>query len=129
VPWQLQVLTFPEQLLIALLYPRVFMFKLFPKKIGGVRDASTLQHGMRGNVSTYDMPQEGVSSMLQGKLMPCMPTILASIISITFIGLGDLPRHWMYSTFRVRCQVVFEALQWLKKNNPKYYGDVKISST
>jgi hypothetical protein len=31
VPWQLQVLTFPEQLLIALLYPRVFVFKLFPK--------------------------------------------------------------------------------------------------
>jgi hypothetical protein len=36
VPWQFQVLTFPEQLLIALLYPWVFMFKLFPKKIGGV---------------------------------------------------------------------------------------------
>jgi hypothetical protein len=56
------------------------------------------------------MPQEGVSSMLQGKLMPHIPTILASIISITFISLWDLPRHWMYSTFRVRRQVVFEVL-------------------
>ncbi|KAG1816359.1 uncharacterized protein BJ212DRAFT_1480806 [Suillus subaureus] len=83
MPWQLQVLTFPEQLLIVLLYPQVFMFKLFPKKIGGVRDASTLQCGMCGNVSTYDMLQEGV---------------------------------------------VFEALQWLKKNNTKYYRDVEISS-
>ncbi|KAG1744833.1 hypothetical protein EDB19DRAFT_1906543 [Suillus lakei] len=83
VPWQLQVLTFPEQLLIVLLYPQLFVFKLFPKKIGSVHDASTLQCGMHGNVSTYDMPQEGV---------------------------------------------VFEALQWLKKNNTKYYGDVEISS-
>ena len=31
VPWELQVLTFPEQLLIAWLYPRVYVFKLFPK--------------------------------------------------------------------------------------------------
>ena len=31
VPWQLKTLTFPEQLLIALLYPWVYVFKLFPK--------------------------------------------------------------------------------------------------
>lgn len=31
IPWELQVLTFPEQLLIALLYPRVYVFKLYPK--------------------------------------------------------------------------------------------------
>ncbi|KAL4068190.1 hypothetical protein J3A83DRAFT_4097740, partial [Scleroderma citrinum] len=31
IPWQLQVLTFPEQLLITHLYSHVFIFKLFPK--------------------------------------------------------------------------------------------------
>jgi hypothetical protein len=46
VPWELQRLTFPEQLLIALVYPRVYVFKLYPKKIGGACDAATLQRGM-----------------------------------------------------------------------------------
>lgn len=43
VPWQLRTLSFPEQLLIALLFPRVYVFKLFPKKFGGERRAETLQ--------------------------------------------------------------------------------------
>jgi hypothetical protein len=50
IPWILQHLTFPEQLLIALLYLWVYVFKLFLKKVGGVWDASTLQCGMHGNV-------------------------------------------------------------------------------
>ncbi|KAF9234215.1 hypothetical protein BU15DRAFT_79235 [Melanogaster broomeanus] len=42
VPWQLAVLTFAEQLLVALLYPRVFVFKLFLKKMGGTRSTANL---------------------------------------------------------------------------------------
>ncbi|CAK5270215.1 unnamed protein product [Mycena citricolor] len=53
VPWQLQKLTFPEQLLIALVYPRVFVFKLHPR-VGG-RDPTKLQRGMRGTVSSYEL--------------------------------------------------------------------------
>ncbi|THG92828.1 hypothetical protein EW026_g8214 [Hermanssonia centrifuga] len=127
VPWQLQVLTFPEQLLIALLYPRIYVFKLFPKKVGGTRDASTLQRGMRGTVSTYELSIDGVADMVQGNLLPRPAAVLASVISVTFIGLGQLPKRWLQSTFRVRRQSVFEALQWLKKNNLKYYGNIQIS--
>ena len=46
VPWQLQILSFAEQLLVALLYPCVYVFKLFPKKLGGVRSMENLQCGM-----------------------------------------------------------------------------------
>jgi hypothetical protein len=35
IPWVLQRLTLPEQLLIAHLYPRVYVFKLFPKAMRG----------------------------------------------------------------------------------------------
>ena len=42
-PWQLQVQTFPKQLLITLLYPRIYVFKLFPKCQQGVRNVATLQ--------------------------------------------------------------------------------------
>ncbi|OCH87122.1 hypothetical protein OBBRIDRAFT_837649 [Obba rivulosa] len=128
VPWHLQVLTIPEQMLIALLYPRVYVFKLFPKQVGSGRDPSTLQRAMRGNVSTYELNIEGVASMVQGKLMPRPPAILASIISVTFIGIGQLPHKWLRTTFRVRRQFVHEALQWLKENNWKYYGDIEIDS-
>lgn len=34
IPWCLQVLTFPEELLLAQLYPWVYFFKLFPKRGG-----------------------------------------------------------------------------------------------
>lgn len=73
VPWQLQILTFPEQLLIALLYPRVYVFKLFPKKIAGLRNAENLQRCMRGNVSTFELSMEGVADMIRGRLMPRPP--------------------------------------------------------
>ena len=60
IPWVLSILTFPEQLLIAHLYPPVYVFKLFPKKIGGIRDAKNLQRGMQGNVSTYKLGSDTV---------------------------------------------------------------------
>lgn len=126
VPWQLQTLTFPEQLLIALLYPRVYVFKLYPKDPQFRPDPATLQRGMRGNVSTYDMNLEDVSSMIHGDFLPRPPIVLSSIISVTFIGRGTLPKRYLWTIFRVRRQFVFEALVWLKANNPKYYGRIQI---
>ena len=126
IPWQLQVLTFPEQLLIALLHPPIYVFKLFPKDIQYRPDASTLQQGMRGTVSTYDLDIEGAASMVQGNLM-CRPaSILPSVLSIMFIGRGDLPKCWLRTTFRVQCQIIFEALSWLQHHNSKYYGHITI---
>ncbi|KAA1476551.1 hypothetical protein DENSPDRAFT_785204 [Dentipellis sp. KUC8613] len=128
VPWELATLTFPEQLLIALLYPRVYVFKLFPKRVNGHRgDASTLQRGMRGNVSTYAMNIDDIATMVEGNLMPRPAHILASVISITFVGLGKLPPSWMKRVFRVRRQAVSAALRWLKEHNTKYYGNIEIS--
>ncbi|KAJ8585561.1 hypothetical protein M405DRAFT_865313 [Rhizopogon salebrosus TDB-379] len=127
VPWQLQILTFPEQLLIALLYPRVYVFKLFPKKIAGARRAENLQRSMRGNVSTFELSIDGVADMIEGRLMPRPPRILASLISITFVSAGQLQKKCLHSMFRIRCQVVFNALKWLKENNEAYYGDMEIS--
>jgi len=129
IPWPLQLLTFPEQLLIALLYPRVYVFKLFPKRQQGTRNMATLQRAMRGNVTTYELNAEAIASMVEGNLMPRPPAILASLISVTFIALGEVPKKWLHSTFHVRWQVVSNALQWLKVNNPKYYHDIEISPT
>lgn len=128
VPWELQVLTFPEQLLIALLYPWVYVFKLFPKRQMGAGGLSNLQRGMRGNVSTYQMNMDAIASMIEGKMMPRPPSILASLITITFVAAGKIPKAWLHTTFRVRRAVVMEALLWLKHNNMKYYGDIQINA-
>ncbi|OCH93891.1 hypothetical protein OBBRIDRAFT_801545 [Obba rivulosa] len=68
-----------------------------------------------------------ISSMIQGDLMPRPPAILASVVSVTFIGLGELPKRWLRTTFRVRRHTVHEALRWLKENNTKYYGGIEIN--
>lgn len=126
IPWELKRLTFPEQLLIGHLYPRVFVFKLYPKLTSHGQGPATLQRGMRGNVSTYDLNVNAVTNMLGGKLMPRPLTILSSLIAVTYIGVGKLPKNWLHSTFRVRREAVAAALAWLKTNNPKYYGDITI---
>lgn len=125
VPTELSTLTFPEQLLIAHLYPRVYVFKLFPKS--GAGPVEGLQRGMRGNVSTYELNADAVAAMVEGKLMPRPPAILSSLIAITYIGIGCIPKNSIHSTFRVRRHHVSRALTWLKANNPKYYGEIVIS--
>ena len=81
VPTELDILTFPEQLLISLLYPRyaanlnastystvsrVYVFKLFPKKYAPGIPVEQLQRVMRGNVTTYELNQNDVTSMVEG---------------------------------------------------------------
>ena len=120
-------LTVPEQLLIALLYPRVFVFKLYPKLSHHQTDPSTLQRAMRGTISTYELNTKAVADMIEGRLMPRPASILASLISITFLSKKQVPKTWFHNTFRVRRQVVWQALIWLKENNPKYYGEIELS--
>ena len=127
VPAELGCLTFPEQLLIAHLYPRVYVFKLFLKSGGGPTDG--MQRGMRGNMSTYELNVDAMTAMVEGKLMPRPPTILSSLIAVTYIGVGNISKKWLHSTFRVRRHHVARALRWLQEHNPKYYGDITISGT
>ena len=127
VPTELSSLTFPEQLLIAHLYPRVYVFELFPKSGGGT--TAGLQRGMRGNVSTYELNVHAMTKMVEGKLMPRPLAVLSSLIAITYIGVGRIPKNWLHLTFRVRRHHVSRALTWLKENNPKYYGDITIGTS
>lgn len=125
VPVELSSLTFPEQLLISHLYPPVYVFKLFPKSGGAT---AGLQCRMRGNVSTYELNVYSMTEMVEGKLMPRPLAVLPSLIMITYIGIGRIPKNWLHSTFRVWRHHVSRALTWLKENNPKYYGDIVISA-
>lgn len=127
-PWELQTLTFPEQLLIALLYPRVYVFKLFPKSRNFRPQDEMLQRAMRGNVTTYALDVTGATAMTNGQLMPRPLATLSTVLSIVFIGRGSLPKRWLQNMFRVRRNVVRRALLWLKAHNPKYYGALEINA-
>ncbi len=123
---ELQVLTIPEQLLIAQLFPRVYVFKLYPKTPGYRPASETLQRGMRGTVSTYELDAQGVADMLDGGLLPRLPSVLASVIFVTFMGIGPLPKQWLRTTFRVRRPVVAAALRVLQRQH-RHYENVTIS--
>ena len=125
IPWQLQRLSFPEQLLIAHLYPRVYVIKLFPKD-RRAHSPETLQSALAGNVTTFAFNMDKISDMIAGRLMPQRPAVLASVLSVTYVGTYKPSRQWLKTTFNVRRFHVAEALRWLKTHNPKYYGDIII---
>ncbi|KAI9069658.1 hypothetical protein FKP32DRAFT_1608308 [Trametes sanguinea] len=80
---------------------------LYPKVIHKV-DLESLHRSMRGTVTTYELSTEGVVAMLEGRLMPRPMDVLASVLSITFVGRGSLPKNWLRTTFR-------------------YYGNITVS--
>lgn len=127
IPWQLHRLSFPEQLLIAHLYPRVYVIKLFPKD-RRAHSPETLQSALAGNVTTFAFNMEKISDMIMGTLMPQRPAVLASVLSVTYVGTHKPCRQWLKSTFNVRRAHVGEALRWLKAHNPKYYRDIVIDA-
>ncbi|KZS99520.1 uncharacterized protein LAESUDRAFT_667889, partial [Laetiporus sulphureus 93-53] len=125
IPWQLAKLTLPEQQLIALLYPRVFTVKLYPKNPCIPIRNESLQSALKGNVCTFTLKNSRIVDMLAGNLMPRPPAVLAHLISITFIGKGQLQKHHLHNTYRMRRSAIVDALRWLKVYN-RYYRDIEI---
>jgi hypothetical protein len=128
VPLEVSVLTLPEQLLIAHVYPRAFVFKLFPRDRRARYNPDSLQSGLRGIVTSFDLSLSHVTDMLKGNLMPRPPSILSSLISITYVARGPPKPEWLKYTFRVRRQVVIRALHKLRLINPRYYDNVALDA-
>ena len=112
----LSKLTVPEQLLIAPVYPWCFIYKLHPCG-GSSGDPMHEQSGLQGNVTSFSMNTDEVIEMLKGVKMPWPASILALVLTITYVRVGQLPQNWLKSTFWVQCHAVLEALIWLIQNN------------
>ena len=125
IPSVLTGLTIPEQLLIARHYPRCYIFKLYPRDVDSHIPLDQLYTGIAGNASLFELNTQEVVEMIKGQQMPSSVQTLASIIAITFVGSKILPKDWLKKTFRVRREVVYEALVWLQSHNP-IYADIKI---
>lgn len=128
-PHELAYLTLPERILIAKFFPAAYIFKLYPKKKGArYWDKRQMYSGLRGNVSTYQLDQAQISSMIDGSIMPQPATLLAATIGITFVGPKNLPDKCLPDMFRVRRMRVRSALEWLKENNPLFVN-ITISAS
>jgi hypothetical protein len=125
IPWQLLALTVPERQLVAQAHHSAYVYKLYSKTLSSRTADGAFQRGIRGNVTTYALDVEGMVDMVMGRMLPRPPSILPSLISITFFGWGKLPKSRLRNLFKVRREAVRDALLWLKANNP-YYGDLEI---
>lgn len=128
-PHELAYLTLPERILIAKYFPAAYIIKLYPKKKGArFWDKRQMYSGLRGNVSTYQLDQAQISSMIDGSIMPQAAKILAATIGITFVGPKNLPERCLPDMFRVRRTRVKSALEWLKDHNP-LFANITISAS
>lgn len=129
IPHELAYLTLPERLLIAKYFPAAYIIKLYPKKKGARHwDKRQLYSGLKGNVSTYQLDQKQIASMVDGTIMPQQSRVLAATIGITFVGPKNLPDRGLPDLFKVRRIRVQRALEWLKENNP-LFSDITISAS
>jgi hypothetical protein len=130
IPEELTQLTVPEQILVSLYHPRCYIYKLYPCDLwSNGSNTTSLQNGLKGNVTTYELNMPDIVRMLEGKLMPHPTSILASMIAVSFIGTGQVPKTWLKKTFRVRRAVVHAAIRCLKEVTcHPGYKDLIISS-
>jgi hypothetical protein len=129
IPHELAYLTLPERLLIAKYFPAAYIIKLYPKKKGARHwDKRQMYSGLKGNVSTYQLDQNQISSMVDGSIMPQRTEVLAATIGITFVGPKNLPDRGLPDLFKVRRLRVQRALEWLKANNP-LFANITISAS
>ena len=122
IPAEIQALTIPEQVLVSTYHPRCYVYKLYPRNMWTHSSDPSLQQGLLGNVTTYELNLPDVIHMLEGKLMPRPTSILASTIAVTFVGAGRVPKSWLKRTFRVRRAVVLAAIRCFKETtrHPAY---------
>ncbi|KAF7301576.1 ATP-dependent DNA helicase [Mycena indigotica] len=113
IPFQLSILTLPEQLLVSLYFPVAYIFKIYPKNVrprGDYEADATLPfttEKLRGNVSTFRLPTTEIAHMVAGQLVPRPSLLLAAVIGVTFIGVNRTALKHMPGMLRKK---IFEAL-------------------
>ncbi|KAI5984253.1 hypothetical protein EDC04DRAFT_2515323, partial [Pisolithus marmoratus] len=127
VPDELSMLTLPERLLVARYYPTAYIVKLYPRQLGSSGWSSeAVNSGIHGNVSTYRLNTQDITSMVEGNFLPPNPSLLSTVIRVTIVGPRNIPDHCMPSLLTVSRRHVHDALLFLKRENP-LYRDIIIS--
>lgn len=130
IPDVLRQLTIAERILIQQVFPRVYLVKCRPRKKTsngaplGLPD-DLLMDGIHGSVCSVKMPTTDAVRMLEGELAnkPVLPNpswVLASTLSVAFLGFGSVPTYYLRGMFTVRRKMLLDALLIFKQINPLY---------
>lgn len=119
MPKELQGLTIPEQRLIAIYRHNSCVVKLYSP----FHSAATAQSALRGNCISF--PQDVVNV---AKTLPLELDDLCDSLKILFVGQHVPKRNQLRNVLTVRKKKIFEALCWLKQNNP-LYRNVRIDQS
>ena len=111
--------------MIALVFPRSFLVKLSTKTVR-ISDDQRIR-GLKGNVSSHEMPADDIDDLVDPKILrsPHPPRILSSLLSIAWVGKGNIPKT--HGLFDVRRDKIAAALTTLKNINP-FYAHIEISA-
>ncbi|CAE6416282.1 unnamed protein product [Rhizoctonia solani] len=129
IPPALMDLTVPEQILVSIYHPRCYVYKLHPRDLWSTDGSSAVhQNKLRGNVTTYELNMPDIVRMVEGTLIPHPTRILSSLIAVSLIGAGPVPKSWLKRTFSVRREVVHAAIHCLKyTTRHPGYQNIEIS--
>lgn len=113
IPKELQGLTIPEQRLIAMYRHNSCIVKLQSP----FQSSVTAQSAIKGNCISFPQDVVNIASTL-----PLEIEELCESLKIIFIGCHTPQRHQLKHILTVRKTKVYNALQWLKRNNPLYHS-------
>nr|GAT49182.1 predicted protein [Mycena chlorophos] len=126
IPRKLSVLSLGERLLVARHFPAAYILKLYPQQLSKRAladeedDEMWTNQALRGNITSYKLNTDRISSMISGHILPHPSSVLAATIGITFLGMQKKPLAVYPRMVYVKRARVRAALVWLKANNPLY---------
>ena len=123
VPSELSELTMVEECFIARARAKSWIVKL--QETEGGPALPTTQRGFKGHTIIYPQEPEHLATMLP----PPVDEVL-SFICIIFVGSSKPTKEWLRTKAKplvVRREKVYNALRWLKDNNP-VYKDIEIAA-
>ncbi|KAK0243351.1 hypothetical protein EDD85DRAFT_761524 [Armillaria nabsnona] len=128
LPLELSILSLAEQILVARYLPCVYLVKMYPKSEHAKHwlDSDAMYMGLNGNISTFPLNASHIAGLVSATVLPPQARVLAAVIGITFVSPRGIKMRELPKLFHVRRARVYDALQWLKNNNP-LYQDVIIS--
>ncbi len=89
-------------------------------------DSDAMYMGLNGNISTFPLNASHIAGLVSATVLPPQARVLAAVIGIMFVSPRGIKMRELPKLFHVRRARIYDALQWLKNNNP-LYQDVIIS--
>lgn len=97
IPEVITCLTVAKKMLLALVYLYILVFKLHVAGDGGSEQAHPWR--FQGSITSYKLNTPAIADMLEGYFLSYPLSVLASMITVTVLGYGQLNHHYLFLLF------------------------------